>query len=331
MIDRALELAGRGVGRGVALAGTVLQVPNTLLGGAPGRPDPDVGRLGALPFDEARRLAAPDGGDLFTTAHGHGPSFLFVHGFATTSRIWTKQFRDLPPAGIRTVAFDHRGHGASTAPMTETSIENLADDLRLVLEDLDLRDMLLVGHSMGGMAALVFALRYPEVAARRLRGLVLVSTAARIAAAAVPFAAAATTPFTAGFVRSGVWSRSDWSRWAARAHFGTDPLPSQVELVRVLLASARQETVVGCARAVAMFDVRAHLARVALPVLVVNGSADVLTSPGDARVLARALPDARLEIIPGAGHMVMLERADRFDALLCGFAREVGVAVGLAA
>jgi pimeloyl-ACP methyl ester carboxylesterase len=331
MIDRGLELAGQGVGRSVAALTAAWRLPGQILAGSTGPRDPDVGRLGALPFEEARHLGAPDGGHIFTTANGHGPTFLFVHGFAMTSRVWTKQFRDLPHAGIRTVAFDHRGHGASTAAMEETSIDNLADDVRVVVEGLDLRDAMVVGHSMGGMALLAFAVRYPEVAAARLRGIVLVSTAARLGLAQIPFMARAMVPFTTGFVESGAWAHSDWSRAAARLLFGKDPVPSQVDLARVLLASARQETVVGCARAMASFDLTGQLARVPVPALVVNGTADLLTSPRDARHLARSLPDARLELVSGAGHMVMLERAERLGALLCGFAREHGVAVGLAA
>lgn len=331
MIERGVELVGQGAGRGAALLGSALSLPGHVLAGGGSRRDPDVGRLGPLPFDEARHLLATDGGHLFTTAHGRGPAFLFVHGFAMTSRVWTKQFRDLPHAGIRTIAFDHRGHGASTAPMADTSVDNLADDVRVVVEGLDLRDAVVVGHSMGGMALLAFAVRYPEVAAARLRGMVLVSTAARLGVAQIPLLGRALVPFAAGFVRSGTWSRSDWSGVAARLLFGRDPVPSQVDLARAMLASARDETVVGCARALASFDLTGHLGRVAVPTLVVNGTADLLTTPGDARRLARAIPDARLELVAGAGHMVMLEQAERLGALLCGFAREHGVAAGLAA
>lgn len=331
MIERGFELAGHGAGRGAAVLGAAWRVPGQLLSVGARRRDPDVGRLGTLPFDEARHLPAPDGGHLFTTAHGHGPTFLFVHGFAMTSRVWTKQFRDLPRAGIRTLAFDHRGHGASTATLADTSVDNLADDIRVVVEGLDLRDSVAVGHSLGGMALLAFVVRYPEVAAARLRGVVLVSTAARLGVAHVPLLGRALVPFTSGFVHSGAWARPDWSRAAARLLFGRDPVPSQVDLVRVLLASAREETVIGCAQALTSFDLTGQLGRVALPTLVVNGTADLLTTPGDARRLARGIPGARLELVSGAGHMVMLEQAERLGALLCGFAREHGVAVGLAA
>ena len=62
MIDRPLDLVGRGVGRGVALAAAVLEVPNALLGADTGRPDPDVGRLAALPVVDVERVPAAGGG-----------------------------------------------------------------------------------------------------------------------------------------------------------------------------------------------------------------------------------------------------------------------------
>ena len=172
VIERGFELAGQGVGRGTALLGSAWRFPGQMLAAGGSRRDPDVGRLGALPFDEARHLVASDGGHIFTTAHGSGPTFLFVHGFAMTSRVWTKQFRDLPAAGMRAIAFDHRGHGASTATMDETSVDNLADDVRVVVEGLDLRDAVVVGHSMGGGVALGFVLAHPE----RVRSLILMDT-----------------------------------------------------------------------------------------------------------------------------------------------------------
>src|SRR5690606_16420475 len=125
------------------------------------------------------------------------------------------------------------------------SVDDLADDVRDVLEGHDLRDTLVVGHSLGGMAVLACAVRHPDVVAARVRGLVLLATAARLGTARVPLLGRTLVPFAEGFVRSGSWGRSDCSRVAARALFGVDPLPSQVELVRALLASAREETVVG--------------------------------------------------------------------------------------
>jgi pimeloyl-ACP methyl ester carboxylesterase len=167
--------------------------------------------------------------------------------------------------------------------------------------------------------------------AARVRGVALLSTAARLDLHRVPFVAASMAAFTSGFVRSGAWARGDWSALAARTMFGRDPVPSQVELVRVLLATASEDTVVSCADAIARFDVERRLREITVPALVVSGTADLFTSPRDARRLARGLADARLELVPRAGHMLMLERAERLGALLTGFARDLGVAAGLAA
>ena len=101
---------------------------------------------------------------------------VFCHGVTLSSRVWAKQFESFPAAGFRAVAFDSRGHGESVAGETGHSIDNLADDLRSVLEGLDLHDVVLVGHSMGGMAVQAFAIRHPDVLHERVCGLVLQST-----------------------------------------------------------------------------------------------------------------------------------------------------------
>lgn len=317
-----LEWTGRGVGRVAGAAAVAARVPGTLLG-RDGVADPDVGRLGPLPFDGARRLPAPDGGDLFTVAHGNGPTWLFVHGLLLTSRIWTKQFRDLPATGVRTVAFDHRGHGASTAIPTGAGTV-LAGDVETVVDGLALDDLVVVAHSTGAAAACA-ALATGRLAGR-VRALVLVGATDRPLLASVP--GALTRPLVRGFVGSGAWTRFEWSRLAARACFGPDPRPSQVELVRALLASASPAVVDATVDAAGHRILGDVLGRVAVPTLVCNGSADLLTTPGEARRLARALPDGRAVTVPGAGHMVMLERADELAAIVRAFAAEVGPPTG---
>ena len=96
-----------------------------------------------------------------------------------------------PAAGFRAVAFDSRGHGESVVGETGHSIDNLADDVRSVLEALDLRDAVLVGHSMGGMAVQAFAIRHPDVAARaRARAWCCMSTVVAQPGRATPAACA---------------------------------------------------------------------------------------------------------------------------------------------
>ncbi len=155
------------------------------------REDPDAHNPLVPVFDEATRIDGHDGGNLYVISRGEGPPIVFAHGVTLSSRVWAKQFESIPPAGFRAIAFDGRGHGESTVGDTGHSIDNLADDLRSVLEGLDLRNAVLVGHSMGGMSVQAFAVRFPDVARDRVAGYVLMSTAARVARRATRAAYAA--------------------------------------------------------------------------------------------------------------------------------------------
>ena len=104
---------------------------------------------------------------------------MLSHGVTLSVRTWVKQMESLPAAGFRTIAFDHRGHGDSSIGTDGHTLDTLADDMRCVVEGLDLRDAVLVGHSMGGVAAQLFCLRHPDVAAERMAGIVLLSTLSR--------------------------------------------------------------------------------------------------------------------------------------------------------
>src|SRR5262249_57818125 len=91
------------------------------------------------------------------------------------------ELETLPRAGFRVIAYDHRGHGQSVAGTAGHSVENLALDLRTVLEAYDVRGAVLVGHSMGGVAVEAFVTQFPEIAAERVAGIVLLSTLAHTA------------------------------------------------------------------------------------------------------------------------------------------------------
>jgi non-heme chloroperoxidase len=274
-------------------------------------------------FDEVVRIDCHDAGSLHVIARGDGPPVVFAHGVTLSSRVWAKQFETFPAAGFRAIAFDGRGHGESTVGETGHSIENLAEDVRSVLETLDLHNVVLVGHSMGGMAVQAFAVHHPDVAKERVSGLVLMSTAPRTvtsdarrvrgglerATVAVPNVAALMRQRNLGLL-------------IARLGFGDVPNPSHVEATRQMLASCSRATIREASRALLSFDVTAGLPCVDVPSLVLVGTADILTPPRDARQIAALLPDARLVELTGAGHMLMYERTDEVDRLMIDFARE---------
>jgi pimeloyl-ACP methyl ester carboxylesterase len=208
---------------------------------------------------------------------------------------------------------------------TGHSIDNLADDVRSVLEALDLRDVVLVGHSMGGMAVQAFAIRHPDVLHERVRGLVLASTAAHNLVSDARRVREALErvsrfgPDVAAFMRP-----RNLGLLLARIGFGDDPHPSHVEATRQMLAACSHDTTRAAGTALLSLDLTTGLPSIDVPTLVLVGTADALTPPRDAHRIVELLPNARLVEYPGAGHMLMYERTDEVDALIMEFAREVG-------
>ena len=168
-------------------------------------------------------------------------------------------------------------------------------------------------------------MQHPEVAAARVRGLVLASTFARTYIGGVgPFGFVAEQVTGRSPAMNGLMTRPDLGLLLARMGFGREPLPSHVELTRSMLAACPPETQRAAVKAIVNADLTDELSSITLPTLVLCGTADALTPPREARRIASLIPGARLELFAGAGHMLMLERTERFDELLLEFARDVG-------
>jgi pimeloyl-ACP methyl ester carboxylesterase len=287
------------------------------------RDDPDADNPLVPAFDEAIRIDCHDAGSLYVISRGDGPPILFSHGVTLSSRTWAKQFDSMPAAGFRALAFDGRGHGESTVGDTGHSIDNLAADVRSVIEGLDLRDVVLVGHSMGGMAMQAFAIRHPDIAAERVSGLVLLSTAARAVTSDARRLRGPLERVTGAVPNVGaIMRQQNLGLLIARVGFGDSPHPSHVEATRQMLAACSRETLREASRAMLSLDLTADLPSITLPTLVIVGTADVLTPPRDARQIASLIPDASLVELPGAGHMLMFERTAEVDQLIIDFARD---------
>jgi pimeloyl-ACP methyl ester carboxylesterase len=287
------------------------------------REDPDADNPLVPVFDEAVRIDGHDGGNLYVISRGVGPPIVFAHGVTLSSRVWAKQFESIPPVGFRAIAFDGRGHGESTVGDTGHSIDNLADDLRSVVQGLDLHNAVLVGHSMGGMAVQAFAVRYPDVARDRVAGYVLMSTAARVATSDANRVRTGLERVTGAVPTAAtVMRQRNLGLLLARLGFGDRPHPSHVEATRQMLAACPRATLRDASRALLSLDVTAGLPDVELPTLVLVGTADILTPPRDAREIASLVPGAKLVEFTGAGHMLMYERTEEVDELIVEFARE---------
>src|SRR5207249_1456595 len=113
----------------------------------------------------------------------------------------------------------------------------------------------------------------------------------------------------------------------SRVGFGRDPQASHVELVREMIAACPKAASKEAVTALIGLDMTEELTEIRVPTLVLSGSADVIAPPAQSRRIAELIPDARLEVFKGAGHMLMLERTDEVDALISEFARDLGAGV----
>ncbi len=286
--------------------------------------DPTQGDPLGLPDGEVVETAGADGARLhgYRTGDRSGPTIVLVHGFIESIAFWGPVARRLD--GFDVLIVDQRGHGASergTAPYTTAT---LADDLRAWFEQHDLTDVTLVGHSMGGVAAMAFASDQAEVAAERTRSLVLVTTLA--SPVQTPGVAGGITPERALAVMDRVMRRPNLGLFALLGTFGTRPSRVALETTRAAVLGcdpiSRRDAFV----MLQDFDLRDTLADIALPTLVIAGSHDGLTPLAVNEIIAETIPGARLEVVHGRGHMLMFEAPDQLTDLIVQATKPADVA-----
>jgi pimeloyl-ACP methyl ester carboxylesterase len=329
-----------GVGAGVTLE-------RTLVGRDRRREDPEAGEpFGAIRGTPAK-LTSHDGTRLHVEELGQGPCLVFAHGFSLTQDAWHYQRRDLP-GRYRCVFFDQRGHGRSGRPRKhDYSLPALAGDLKAVLDWTGEERVVVIAHSMGGIAALQLAEQFPGELGGRVAGLVLVGstyvdTVRGMTAAVSAWGAAwaQRTLITGAFrfmgqdpARAQQLRRrgSDLGYLGTRLFgFGSNPSPSQVAFVDRTLAGTDVEVWTKVFPSLIDFDLSESLEAVSVPALIATGDKDRLTPPAAARFMAEKIRDSRLLILEDAGHCAFLEEHQVLDAEIAAFADEVLVPAGAA-
>lgn len=236
---------------------------------------------------------------------GKGVPLVFLHGFPLCRTAWRKQKLALEST-FRFIAPDLRGFGESEAPQGKMTMRHYADDVRALLQKLDVGPAVLVGHSMGGYVALAFALAYPNF----LLGLVLVGTRSGNDAPDI----AATRKATATKVKTGgLQELIDLMapRMIAEQH------PGFPEQVRNLMARANPEGVTAALLGMAERpDVTGQLSGITTPTLIIAGDGDVIIPPEESQSLSDQIQDSQLNIISRAGHLVAFEKPEEFNQIL---------------
>jgi pimeloyl-ACP methyl ester carboxylesterase len=315
---RRLILPAVLTGIAVAVAIYERRVLSTLEGTA----DPEVNDDFAFPAQHVHAVAMADGGHLHVEECGSGPPVVLLHGHGANLRVFAPLATRLATGGRHVVAVDHRGFGLSSAVPASFGFHGLVDDLATLLEVLDLRDAVVVGHSMGGAVALGLAVERADLVAQRVAAVVLINSSARGPAdRPLPRAKAAALDWS---LTERVGRHGRHGLVLTRANFGVDARRRDVEAARAIgLASpaARRQ---GLTRRLLGIDLSDRLGEVRVPVLVLAGGNDRVVPASESQRIADALPDARLEVFSGAGHMVPMERTAQVAEMILQLATDSG-------
>lgn|GEM_PF-43399 len=289
----------------------------------------DVASAAASALGRLRRLGRPA---------PQPPTVVFCHGYCLTQDSWHFQ-RAALREGLRLVFWDQRSHGRSERGRSylagePATIDQLGRDLKAVIDAVAPRGPLfLVGHSMGGMTVMALAAQYPELFRDRVCGVALIGTSAgNLAASTFGLPAYGAKMFQRmapgvlkalgrqpALVERGRRASSELTAPLYRRYsFGSpDVDPAVARFAERMLDSTPIDVVAEYFPALAAHDKTGALAAFSgLPVLVLTGTADLLTPPDHARAIVDELPDAELVLVPGAGHLVMLEQPDEVNTRL---------------
>lgn len=260
-------------------------------------------------------VTTSDGVRLRGTDRGEGDETVVLsHSYLADHRHFAAQI-DALAQRYRVIAYDHRGHGASDTPGDGYSMQRITDDGIDLIESLGAGPVHWVGLSTGGFVGMRIALQRPEL----LKRLVLMDTSAgaeptlarvKYAGMLAIFARFGMRPVLGGTMKA--MFGGHFLRDAARA--------TERDLWAARFAANDVPAIIGFGRAIFARDhLLPQVHRIEHPTLVVVGEDDRATVPARARELAAAIPDARLEIIPRAGHLCTVEEPDAVTEVITRF------------
>jgi 3-oxoadipate enol-lactonase len=257
-----------------------------------------------------REARARDGTRLAYTLYDHaaeGRHVALVHSLAMDRSFWRPVAERLA-ANAGVLVHDCRGHGGSDKPTGPVTVEQHADDLADLFDQLGWRTALVAGASMGGCIALAFAIRHPA----RVSALGLVDTTAWYG----PDAPKNWEQRANAALASGLSSLTDFqlTRW-----FGDKFRADNPQVVKDCVDSFLRNDVAAYAQTCRMLgacDLRPGLASIKVPTAIVVGEEDYATPPAMAQAMHQAIAASTLTVLPGARHLTPLERPNEIVAAL---------------
>lgn len=232
--------------------------------------------------------------------HGYGATLLFIHGAGGNNMVWKNQIKHFANA----IAIDLPGHDSGEGRRT---IEEYVEDVRMFCDEKGLKNVVMIGHSMGGAITLKFALSHPK----HLRAVVLVSTGAKLRV----------TPLIFEKIKR---DYNGFLMLVKRYAFSDKTSLEVKNDVVELMGRVKPQVVYGDFEACDKFNVMESLSEISVPTLIICGKDDFLTPLKYSEYLKANIRNSELKVIADAGHMVMLEKPEEFNKILEEFIKGLG-------
>jgi non-heme chloroperoxidase len=278
--------------------------------------------MGTVATKAPPTITTTDGTIIYYKDWGSGQPVVFSHGWPLNADAWDEQLDLVAANGFRAVAHDRRGHGRSSQPWNGNDLDTYADDLAELIEELDLHDVILVGHSTGGGEVTRYIGRHGTA---RVAKAVLVS--------AIPPLMLRTPANPGGQpievfdeLRAGIaHDRSQFYEDLSFPFYGANRDGSTVsqgvrDAFWMMSMQAGYKGAYDCVKAFSETDLTEDLKRFDVPTLIIHGDDDQIVPFADAAPLSSKLVrDAELKVYPGAPHGLMVTHRDQFHADLLEF------------
>jgi non-heme chloroperoxidase len=262
-------------------------------------------------------VIAKDGTQLFVQDWGSGRPVVFVSAWAFHSNVWGSHIAALTRQGFRCIAPDRRGHGRSDVSATGYDLDTLADDLASVMTQHDLRQVVLVAHSMGTMEAIRYCARH---------GMDRVSRVVLAASTSPYLTKTADNP--EGIPGELIQAQydaiaADYPKWILENEppfFTPDTVAETRNWIKGMMLDVPLPVALACRRTIAAADLRADVAKIVRPTLIVHGDKDAsapiaITGARTARLIAHC----RFKVYKDAPHAIVLTHRERFIADMLEF------------
>lgn len=230
-------------------------------------------------------------------------TLILLHGAGGSSQTFLHQLRQLDRT-MNVVAVELPGHGGTPGPGRDT-ISGYAAWVEETLSSFPIKSFFLVGHSMGGAIALELALRSWS----RIKGLILIASGAELRVAA---------KILEGLAREPEPTMALINRWCFPPDADPQMIQQSLELLRQTPIQVTYNDFQACNR----FDRSENISTITLPTLILVGERDAMTPPAFSEALQKEILHSKLVLVPGAGHLVMLEKPREVNRAIETFVSE---------